>query len=166
MDTLDFIVLNLLSGAAYTDILYGRIYNNYLLVFIFIGIVLKGMDFIFYFMLSLCFGFVLFLFSVIGAGDIKLLALIYGLQGYLDATIITVSGLVLAAIYALYHLISKNLLLSRLNYFRDFVVLCLSTKTINKYYDMKRATGELTMPLAPWFWLGFVLWRIYILCRL
>ena len=69
------------------------------------------------------------------------------------------TGLCLSAVYAFYYLVSKKILYSRISYFLRYVNSGVRDRTLYKYSESFEKVP--TMPMVPWFLLGFLVWRIY-----
>lgn len=156
----------MLGGAAYTDIRYKKIYNIWIGFWLLAGTLMKGAFFIPHVLGAGAALFIFYLLRVIGAGDIKLAALLYAYLGLYDAAYVLGIGMVLAAAYSFYYLYSKGILLERLLYFRQFLVLSLKTNSIHKYNEEKMGKEAPGIALAPYFLAGFLIWRLYVLCRM
>lgn len=156
----------LLGGAAYTDIRYKKIPNMWLIIWWFIGLYYRGYDFIFRTIFICSILFILYMFRFIGAGDIKLISLIFGYLDWYKAGIVVFSGLVIAGLYAFVDLYTKGVLYSRILLFKDFMLNTFITGNITEYYDLKKGDKARLMPIAPWIFIGFIFWRIYDLCML
>lgn len=156
----------MLGGAAYTDIRYKKIYNIWIGLWILIGILIRGVFFIPNVFAAGAALFIFHLLRVIGAGDIKLAALLYAYLGFYDAAYVLGIGMVLAALYSFYYLYSKGILWERLLYFRQFLVLSLKTNSIHQYNEEKKGKEAPGIALAPYFLAGFLIWRLYVLCSM
>lgn len=156
----------LLGGAAYTDIRYKKIYNAWLALWLLVGVYFRGYICLWNALLATAVLFVFYLFRMIGAGDIKLAALLYGYLGFYDAAFVIGTGMVIAAAYAFYYMYSKGILFTRLLYFKKFLDISLKSNSIQKYYDPQRDKEDITITLAPYFLLGFLIWRLYVLCNM
>jgi peptidase A24A, prepilin type IV len=153
-------VLIMLIGATYTDIRYRKIFNIWLLFWLLIGVYLNRVNFIVLVCSSVLVLLIFHILRMIGAGDIKLIAIIIGYMGVGNGIKSVFTGLLLSAIYSLYLMYSKKILFSRLKYFSDYVMLSINSKTIFKYYDKKRDDIGVSIALAPWILLGFCIWRL------
>lgn len=101
--------------------------------------------------------FTLYIFRMMGAGDIKLIAVIAGwLDIHMGIRAITLGFIAAAAAAALKLLILGNLK-ERLIYFVVYIRQILQTKKIIKYYTAQTGEDILVMPLAPFMLCGTLL---------
>ncbi len=147
----------LLLGAAYTDIKCGKISNIWLLIWIPAGIYLRGYVFIILSIAVCLLLYILYLCKMMGAGDIKLLAVLYGYLGMEEATVLSIIGMVCAAAFSVYKLYKNKLFIKRIGYFISYIEEFKRTGKIKKYYDETRDGREIIIPMAPYFLLGFIL---------
>ena len=154
------VLIIFLAVASYTDVKYSKVYNIWILSASLPAVYINTYKFFIWAGISIACSFILYMCRMFAAGDIKLLAYIYGLLGPVSASKILLISLSIAAAYALYFLISKKILYRRLIYFKEYVYKCIKTKSIAKYYDIEKDDKYLTMPLSQWFLIGAVIWRI------
>lgn len=103
-------------------------------------------------------GFWLFLCRMIGAGDIKLAALICGYFGMKDGGMAVGLGLAVGAVWSLCKLVEKERRQRRFRYLAGYVREVLCTKEIKAYYcPGKDGYGD-TIPLGVCLFLGTVVW--------
>lgn len=107
---LQICVAVLLGGAAYTDIRYKRIPNIWIIIWMLIGVYYKGYVFIINMLLVCLILLIMYIFKFIGAGDIKLISLVFGYLNWYQAGIIMCVGFVMAAIYAFINLYCRGYL--------------------------------------------------------
>ena len=153
-----------LGVGAYFDVSTRRIPNLWILFWFFIGFFLNGIPFIQTFFISIACLMLLFFMRVFGAGDIKLMALVAAYLGYRDAFVVLFTGMIFAAGYGLYYLIHKRILWSRFLYFKEYVLRSVGTGRILPYYEKEREYSIPLLPMAQFFLLAFLLWRLYELC--
>lgn len=154
----DIFVLSLVAVASYMDIKYKKIFNPLILLFLMIGLILYRLDFMIQVTIGILIFISLYVLGILGAGDVKLLALIIGYLGYRDGLSIIILGMISAAVYGAYTLYSKNLLYEKLIYFVHYIHFCISNHRFQKYHMDKDAVS--IMPMAQYFLIGFIFWRI------
>ena len=142
------VLIVFLTVASYTDIKYSKIYNIWVLIASLPVIYIRSYSFF------------------IWAAVIKLVAYIYATLGPGHASTVLLISLSIAAVYALYFLLSKKILYTRLLYLKEYVSKCIKNKNIYEYYDINKNDRSLTMPMAQWLLAGFIIWRIYYLCMI
>lgn len=104
--------------------------------------------------------FPLFLCRMIGAGDIKLAALICGYSGF-GAGFITVGlGFLTGAVWSFLKMMVKGSLKARFLHLTAYVRRIYHTKKITAYYDLVRDGTEAVIPLGVCLLLGTI---VYIL---
>ena len=163
-NTIYLILIIFLTVASYTDLKYSKVYNIWILAASVPAVYINTYKFFVWAGISIACSFILYLCRMVAAGDIKLIAYIYGLLGPSSANILILISLSIAAIYALYFLLSKKILYSRLIYFKEYLCKCIKSKSIYEYYDSEKVDKTLTMPLAQWFLIGCIVWRVCKLC--
>lgn len=176
-----------LAGAAVWDGKTGRIPNRYLLVwfFLFVGYLLfagglpkDGMlpggsdppkQFAHVFYLGLFAGrilvgaiilFPLFFFRMMGAGDSKVMALLCGAMGVMKGFQIIFFGLAAAAVWSFFYMVRKHMFLKRIRYFLNYMSKLPQMEEVVPYYSEKRDGREVSFPLTPFLFLGYVLWLL------
>lgn len=155
-----YIVGGMLITMTIADILWKKIPNLLVLLYITIGVYTLQTDFLFRFLISI---FILALFYRVrffGAGDVKLFALIIGFLGIHAGAIVAIISLFLAAGYSLIYMIFTKQLIYRFLRFYNYCVGVLSTGKIEKYTDFN-SESEVLIPMAPYFLTGFILWRCF-----
>lgn len=160
----DIFVLSLISIASYMDIKYKKIFNPLILIFFVLGIVWYRLDFILHFTIGILLFIMFYILGILGAGDIKLLALIMGYLGYKDSLYIIGIGMVSAALYGVYYFCSKKILYAKLIYFIDYVRFCIKNHKFQQYCTDKDSVS--VMPMAQYFLIGFIFWRIIKIWRI
>ncbi len=150
-----------LGGASYMDLMTKKISNKWIMLWFLVGIFIKQIEFLSTFVVVLVVLFIFYLFKMFGAGDIKLLAIISAYLGIKDAMYIAFVSLVFASCYSIYYLLKEKILFERLFYFKDFIVRVTVNKKIYTYYDKNVDRKDLVMPMAQWFLIGFLIWRMY-----
>lgn len=107
--------------------------------------------------LFLCFP--LFLFRMIGAGDIKLMALTAGYLGLADGLRVIVCGGIAGAVLALAKLLAWGNLFRRFRYLFAYFWRMFLTKEIVPYYRAERDGYEAVIPFAACLLAGY-LWHL------
>ena len=124
------------------DIANEKIANWAIVIFIFVGLVYQtwshGIVGIWWYLkgagVPLLLLFVLFIFRMLGPGDIKLLSALGGIMGVSAIVKCIVISFIFGAILALAIIISCGNLLQRLRYFIEYITRTLKTKEITAYY--------------------------------
>lgn len=98
--------------------------------------------------------FLLFLCRMMGAGDIKLIALICGYMGLEGGGLAIACSFLAAAVYSLAKLLYHHILFQRLFYFVAYIRQLIQTKQLEVYYDPQRDGYEITVPFALFLLLG------------
>lgn len=152
------IVGSMLFIMAVTDILWKKIPNILVLTYVVAGIYTLGFEFALRF-----FGFLLifsFLYSIrfFGAGDIKMVSLLIGFLGTYEGMYVIIISLIFSAVYAFIYMIITKQLFARMSGFLNYCIRTLKTGEIEKYVDFNTESKAL-MPVAPYFFAGFIFWR-------
>lgn len=120
--------------------------------------------------------FPLYVFRMLGAGDIKLISVAFGIYGYSAGFHQLVYIGITGAAGALLHMLLKRQLLYRLAYFKNYVRafylgltgsteapvkrVISSMKNIGKYYDRKRDGYDFVIHFTVFIGLGILLWEV------
>lgn len=170
----EFVLLLFLSGCALSDLKTGKI-PNVLVLFgavsfgfcVFIrgpssGYEIReaGTIFLLFLARSLFTAgvfFPLFLFRMMGAGDIKVMAVTAGCLGVERGFEIIFYGLAAAAAWSLIYMLRKRILLSRIRYFLNYIKNIYRTECILPYYCACGQDGA-GLCFAPFLWSGYCLW--------
>lgn len=171
---LTFFLLCLLTGTSWQDLRYGKVSNCWILLGIAVFLTSRLMVFIrgpsetvadFFtdsigfmlrFILVILIFFVLFLFHMMGAGDIKVMALIGGYLGLSEGFRIIFYGLTASALWSLLFMIHKKNLMKRIQYFFRFMHCFFVTGEIRAYHEKGGNNRQAGIALVPFFWLGFL----------
>lgn len=109
--------------------------------------------------------FPLFFFHMTGAGDIKLMALLCGSSGLVSGLQMIFCGLLSAALWSFCYLVRKRMFFQRIGYFLAYLkqlsgysALFLQGERPCPYFDAKRDGREAAFCLAPFLFLGYLLW--------
>lgn len=104
--------------------------------------------------------FPLFLFRVMGAGDIKVMTLMGGYLGIFQGFTAIFYGLAASAVWSLLYMIHKNILKKRIKYFLGYLSQFLRTGQITPYYKADRDGTEAAFCFVPFLWWGFCIWIV------
>ncbi|WP_394524402.1 prepilin peptidase [Lacrimispora sp. JR3] len=165
-----FILLFFLGAAAYFDVREHRIPNWWVFLGMSNGMVLAifqagspSADFLllkapFWFLLRMLAAtavfFLFFLCRMIGAGDIKLAALICGYLGFRTGSASIGAGFLIGAFWSLIKMAGKGSLLYRLSCFLTYIRYVFQTGKITAYYHPDRDGYDMVIPLGPCLFLG------------
>lgn len=86
---------------------------------------------------------ILFLFRVLGAGDIKLFSVIGGFAGVESMPGCIAAAFILGAVLAAVKIIRNRNIISRLQYLAAYITKTISTKEIEPYYQASEGTGNI-----------------------
>lgn len=169
------LILGLLAGGAMYDVRYHKIPNWWILSGVLLGAGLmwwleaaETKDwwpviwfFVCCFLVVIVF-FPLFYCRMIGAGDIKLMALICGYLGLSYGGIAILYGFLLGAILSLTKLLVQKSLLRRLQYLYAYCKRLILTKEVTPYHNPGRDGYEHTIPMGLCLFLGTLFYTIWI----
>lgn len=152
-----------LLGAAVWDKRYHRIPNWWILFGGALGAILlvreRGIISILSFLLAavivMALFFPVFIFRMIGAGDIKVMAVICGYLGFSTGGLLIIYGFVLGAFFSAFLLITRGILVQRFSYFFAYFRQVFMTKRIIPYYLADRDGYEPTIHFAMCLCLGW-----------
>lgn len=168
-----FLVFLYLFGAAVSDQRTGKIPNRYLLLWFVLffaeaAVRRNGISFLAGVIFISAVLFPLFFFRMMGAGDIKLMALLGGVFGIRQGSILLFFGLLCAAIWSVFYLMRKHMFLKRIGYFLNYVKQTAeNAEEIWKgarpepYFDAERDGREAAFCFAPFLLLGYLLWLLF-----
>ena len=105
-------------------------------------------------------GFPLFLFRMMGAGDVKLMAVIAAWLGWHDGAVVVGYGFFIGAIWALFKMCLSGIFCQRISYFIAYFRRLFLTKEKTPYYLAKRDGDEVVIPFAVCLFSGFLLFLI------
>ena len=111
------------------------------------GLILRREGVLFGFLAGALF-FPLFLLRMLGAADVKVIAVIAGFLGPARGTRAVAAGLVLGAVWSLFKLIRGGILLRRISYFTAYIRRMITMDIYEPYYRRERDGEELGIPLA------------------
>lgn len=154
----EFVLLVCLSGGAIYDVRHYRVPNWWIAVGAAVGIGLEvftgqgppwgAAGFLLRAAAAVTVFFMFFCCRMIGAGDIKLMALICGYLGMKAGAEAIGCSFLVGAIWSLFRLIRLRILLKRLFYFTAYIRQVLTTGTMEEYYNPLSDGYEITIPFA------------------
>lgn len=101
--------------------------------------------------------FPLFLLRMIGAGDIKLAALICGYTGFTGGAAAIGLGFLIGAVWSFLKMMANRSLTKRFSHLIVYIGQVYHSKKITAYYDPAKEGTEAVIPLAVCLFLGTVL---------
>lgn len=110
--------------------------------------------------------FPLFLFRMMGAADVKVIAVIIGFLGPVRGTAAVGTGFLLGAFWSLARLLRKGILLQRLSYFFAYIRQLPGSGICKPYYLADRDGTEPAIPLAFCLSAGTGLWFLADILRI
>lgn len=155
-----YIVGSLLAVATLTDILWRKVPNTIILAYFTVGAFTLNFGFVLRFIISLFIFSILYHLRFFGAGDVKLFSLIIGFLGTYEGVNMTIIALVLAGIGSLIYMCLSNQLTTRMSMLINYCIRVFATGKIERYQDYK-PRDKYMIPIAPYFLLGFLLWRCF-----
>lgn len=102
--------------------------------------------------------FPLFLFRMMGAGDIKVMAVLTGWMGWHDGYEIIFYGLAAGAAWSFVYMLYKRILIKRFKVFLGYLLRIFQTKQILPYYCAANDVDGAGFCFAPFLWCGYGLW--------
>lgn len=106
--------------------------------------------------------FPLFVLRVMGAGDIKMMAVITGCLGFPAGIKVIVCGFLIGAVLALVKMLIQKNLFKRLNYLAAYIRRLFLTKEIVPYYVAERDGKQAVIPFTLCLFFGY-LWYMILL---
>lgn len=100
--------------------------------------------------------FPLFRFRMIGAGDVKLAALICGYAGFSGGAAAIGLGFLIGAVWSVLKMTANKSLKTRIHYFTAYIGRIYHTKKITAYYDLTRDGTGAVIPLGLCLFLGTI----------
>lgn len=107
-------------------------------------------------------GMCLYRFRVIGAGDVKLAAVIVAWLGFAEGGAGIFAGLCLGAVWSLGRLARRRILWKRFSYLAGYVRDYLATGKIAAYYSRERDGDEAAIPLGVCLAVGTVVVMFFV----
>lgn len=102
--------------------------------------------------------YILFLCRMLGAGDIKLMALCNGILGMEDGISVIFLGLMMAAVRSAYILYTENILWARMMRLAGFVISFGRDGKLREYPG--RQEKKSLLHLGPYLFTGYCVWLI------
>lgn len=164
-------MLSLLGAGAFYDVREHRIPNWWVVLGVGVGILRSifesgsafgGFLFLFRFMAVIVVFFVLFLCRMIGAGDIKMAALICGYLGFSMGTVAIGCGFIIGAVWSLLKMILNGSLFVRFSYLFTYIRCVIQTGKLSAYYSSKRDGYNMVIPLGLCLFLGTFLTVLFL----
>jgi prepilin peptidase CpaA len=135
--------------------------NGLLLTGLEAGVLSSGMNvlkepafFLFRMVLVTALFFVLFLCRMIGAGDIKMAALICGYLGFQTGASAIFSGFLIGAFWSLIKMIGNGIFIYRFSYLLTYIRYVFQTGKITAYYCPQRDGYDMVIPFGCCLFLG------------
>lgn len=166
-----------LSGSAWQDLRTGRISNCWIALWVvcfMAAILIRGPSdwlrlaaeaarFLFLIFFTIAFFFLLFLCRMMGAGDIKVMALIVGFLGFFDGIAVLIYGLAVSAAWSFLYMIHEKILIQRISYFAGYLNRCIRMRQVVPYLGWAKDGAERKRSAAsfcfvPFLWSGFLIW--------
>ena len=94
---------------------------------------------------------------MIGAGDIKVMALIVGFLGPFQGADVLAAGFCIGAAVSLFKLLRRGILQQRLIYFMVYIRHLFQTKQITAYFKPERDGYDVTIPFVACLFLGTII---------
>ncbi|MEG0813310.1 MAG: prepilin peptidase [Clostridium sp.] len=104
--------------------------------------------------------FPLFLLHMVGAGDIKMMALIGGYLSISQGFQVIFYGLAVSAAWSLLYMIQKKILKKRIIYFFIYFSQLFKTGPIVPYYQAERDGNQIAFCFVPFLWCGLCMWIV------
>lgn len=98
--------------------------------------------------------FVLFIFRMMGAGDIKMAALICGYLGFQTGALSIFIAFLIGAFWSLIKLIGYGSFIFRFSYFLTYIRYVIQTGKITAYYCPKQDGYDMVIPFGLCLFLG------------
>lgn len=103
---------------------------------------------------------VLFIFKMLGAGDVKLLSVVGGFTGIVFAAKVFAAAVIVGGVLSVVRCIQYGYLFKRLSYFTDYISEFVKSKCIRPYYVKERDGNSIVIPFSIAIGLGYVIVRI------
>lgn len=149
-----------LVGAAITDLKRGKVYNSWLAFGAILGVCCLGRRFFWPAAVMMAFGFLLFRFRMMGAGDGKLMALIAGYLGLETGLRAIGMGFAVGAVWSLCRLWHDRSFQARLLYFLAYFTRMFQEKNVVAYDGLSGTDGRHRIPFAACLAAGVCLYLI------
>lgn len=143
----DLVLCLFLTFSGLQDLAEGKVSRYVTLAGLAAGLLLRGEGMAFGLLAGLLF-FPLFLLRMIGAADVKVIAVTAGFLGPARGAAALMTGFVLGAVWSLARLLHRKILWERLSYFAAYIRQITMTKKYVPYYRKERDGGRAAIPLA------------------
>ncbi len=158
MKYFDMIIIIMLGFASISDLFYKKVSNIWLAIWLVVGIYIRSYDFIVLFLLALLCTYILYYLAFFGAADIKIISILCGYLGIKKTLYLSFIALCLAAIYSLYYLIRKKILIERLEYFFRYCDISFKAGRFFKYTNS--FSDSINIAMIPFFLVAFILMKV------
>ncbi len=116
-------------------------------------------------LIPVCILFILFIFRMLGAGDIKLISVIGGFYGSVFALKVFVISIFVGSIFSVVRCVRYGYLFIRIVNFKNFLTELIRSKKVNAYYVRERDGDEVVIPFSAAIFAGYVIVEVILLCR-
>lgn len=174
------ILLLVLAAGAYYDVREHRIPNWWVVTALFSGVILCMLEsgepvggalflkegILFLVRMTIVCGafFLFFLCRMIGAGDIKLTALMCGYLGLKAGAAAVGCGFLIGAAWSLFKMMVRGTFMQRLSCLLAYIRRVYHTKEIVAYYQPERDGNDPIIPLGVCLFLGTAVYMIWQIC--
>ena len=107
--------------------------------------------------IPICILFLLYIFKMLGAGDIKLISVIGGFFGSVFALKVFVVSIFIGGMWAVIKCVRYGYLYIRIIYFKKYLAEFIRSKKINPYYVRERDGDEIVIPFSAAIFAGYVI---------
>lgn len=150
-----------IGGSSIFDLWQRRIPNKWLAVWIFAGglwVAESGFSFLLSMVTLVIIFSPLYFLRMIGAGDIKLMAVICGYLGLSDGFLLITYSFFIGAIFSTIKMLHKGIFLERIFYFIAYFRHYFHTGQRIEYYSADRDGYMAAIHFGVCLWLGFVIY--------
>ena len=137
-----------LCFCAWTDLRWGRVPNEALILLALVGVLARGMGFLTGALPFLLFGMCLFRFRAMGAGDGKLMAVIGGYLGIRGGFYAVALGFLVGALWSLWRFRRPGLVAERFCYLRGYVRTVVQGRCLPPYDSLEHTEVAYHIPFA------------------
>lgn len=152
------ILCGFLLGAAWTDLVWGKVYNLWLCLAALVGLALCGLDFLTGALAMMIPAFLLFRFRLMGAGDGKIMAIIVGYLGTDEGIWAIGAGLCAGAVWSLWRLYCDGSFAVRFHHLFAYAMRMLMERRILAYDEWSAVDVRHRIPLASCIAVGVCLY--------
>ncbi len=104
--------------------------------------------------------FPLFIYRMIGAGDIKIIGLVFAYLGPVAGAAALLPGFLIGGVWSFVKMAAKGILFKRLSYFVEYIKRMCQTGRLTAYYNSARDGYEVVIPLGFCIFLGMLVYII------